>query len=184
MSLLALCHYRTAGLFGGRVWFASRLLGIAGLAALALAVPTAAQAGDGRALPSDVAFKGGISVTSTSGCTIWNPNKKWFAGSYRVPVVGSSNPPDSYLIFSIGDAIASFKLVGDTFSTSFKMVEAISIGTQVSTFSASVKIAAQVPAVVGLTTLRVDTTGTVQGWENEPSCVVNFIMSGVRDLNP
>ena len=183
MSLLASRRHRTAGSFGGFARFASRLLGVAGLAALALAVPTA-QAGDGRALPSDVAFKGGISVTSTSGCTIWNPNKKWFAGVYRVPVVGSSNPPDSYLIFSIGDAISSFKLVGDTFSTSFKTVEAISIGTQVDTFSASVKIAAQVPAVVGLTTLRVDTTGTVQGWENEPSCVVNFIMSGVRDLNP
>jgi len=186
MSDLPHSHHHSTGLQVNLARPVGRLLAVAGIAGLAAAVVPAspAQAGDGRALPSDVVFQGGISVTSTTGCTIWNPNKRWFVGVYRVPVVGSSGSPDSYLIFSVGDAVESFRLIGDTFSTAFKTVESTSIGTQMDTFSASVKIAAQVPATIGLSTLRVDVTGTVQGWEHEPSCVVNFIMSGVRHLNP
>ncbi len=60
-----------------------------GFATATLTTPVA------EAASTDVVFKGGATVTSTSGCTGWNPDKQFFIGTYWRGVLGCelSNPP-------------------------------------------------------------------------------------------
>ena len=69
---------------------------------LSAAVLLLGPAGTAHAAPTDVVFRGGLFVTSTSGCTGYNPDKNYFTGTYWVPVAGSTNGPDSVLNFLQG----------------------------------------------------------------------------------
>ena len=53
-----------------------------------LAIIAPAAIAPAVAAPTDVIFKGGGTITSTSGCTNWNPDKSFFMFTYWVPVTG------------------------------------------------------------------------------------------------
>ena len=149
------------------------LLGVVSCPAAALAAST------------DVVFWGGLNVDSTTGCTGWNPDKSNFWGTYWVPVAGSTNGPDSVLnLLFRGGGGEGFQLNGDVFATTFKTVDAFHIFTRVGSYSAQIKIKTQTPATILTTTPRITISGSIKGFDNTATCVVNFSASLIRQLNP
>ena len=155
-----------------------RQFAVSCLTLLALAAPAAAA-------PNDVIFKGGGAITSTSGCTNWNPDKSFFMFTYWVPVAGSTNGNDSAANFHFNNyASEGFQLDNDLFTTNFKTVRVNHVYTRNSNYLAFLKILSQSPSIIVTTTARISVIGTIQGWDNTPSCVVNFTASAVKDLQP
>jgi hypothetical protein len=138
-----------------------------------------------QAAPTDVVFKGGAVITSTTGCTGWNPATNFFVGTYWVPVAGSTNGPDSVINFlQPGGGGEGFQLDNGVFNATFKAVHANHIYTRIGTYDAFVRVTGQSPAVILTTTTRVTVVGSVKGWDNTPTCIANFTMNLVRDLQP
>lgn len=138
-----------------------------------------------RAASTDVVFMGGFTVTSTSGCTGWNPDKRYFTGTYWVPVAGSTNGPDSVLtMLSQGGGGEGFEIRNGVFTTAYKTVTAYHIFTRVGTYLAQVKIASRNPATIATTTPAVGIKGSIKGFDNVATCVVNFSANMLRQLDP
>ena len=142
-------------------------------------------AGTAHAAPTDVVFLGGLVVTSTSGCTGYNPDKNYFTGTYWVPVTGSTNGPDSTLNFlQTSGGGEGFFLANGKFTSVYKLVEATHIGTLNGTYFAQLKVTKQTPATISTTTKTLTVVGAVKGWDRQPGCIVNFSMSLVKNLRP
>lgn len=145
------------------------------------------QTGAASAASTDVVFLGGLTVTNTSGCTNYDPNHQFFGGSYFVPVVGSTNGSNSTLTFHSGGALGGvegFTLASAAFTSAFQPVTGTHVYTLAGTYPASVKVTSQAPPIILTTTQKVSVVGAVQGFSFQPSCVVNFTFSGLRDLQP
>jgi hypothetical protein len=138
-----------------------------------------------QAASTDVVFRGGLNVTSTSGCTGWNPDKQYFTGTYWVPVAGSTNGPDSVLsLLFPGGGGEGFELRNGAFSATYKTVNAHHIFTRVGTYLAQLKISIQNPTVIATTTPTVSFRGTIKGFDNVSTCLVNFSANLIRQLDP
>jgi hypothetical protein len=148
------------------------------LATLLAAAPAA------HAQPTDVVFQGGIVVTSTSGCTNWDPVKQLGWGTYWVPVAGSTNGPDSVITFRFGTSAEGFQLNNGVLTPAFKPMDAFHIYTRVGNYPAFGRVTSQIPATITTATQRVTVLGAIKGWDHTPTCVVNFSLNAVRDLNP
>lgn len=152
-----------------------------GMALLALVASPAAA----LAASTDVVFWGGLNVDSTSGCTNWNPDKQDFWGTYWVPVAGSTNGPDSVLnLLNRSGGGEGFQLNNGVFTTTFKNVDAVHVFTRIGNYAAQIKIKSQVPAIIATTTPKVAISGSIKGFDNTATCVVNFSASLIRQLNP
>ena len=110
-------------------------------------IALAALAGNAEAASTDVVFKGGMDVTSTSGCTGWNPDKHFFVGTYWVPVAGSTNGPDS-VINMHDNSSEGFQLDNGVFTSTYKAVHAVHSYTRIGTYNAFIKVTSQVPATI------------------------------------
>lgn len=138
-----------------------------------------------EAAPTDVVFMGGLTVTSTSGCTGWNPDKRYFTGTYWVPVAGSTNGPDSVLTMLFpGGGGEGFEIRNGEFTSTYKTATAYHIFTRVGTYSAQVKITSRNPATVTTTTPAVGIKGSIKGFDNLATCVVNFSANMLKQLDP
>ena len=138
-----------------------------------------------QAAPTDVVFLGGLVVTSTSGCTGFNPDKNYFTGTDWVPVAGSTNGPDSVLNFLFGGGGGEgFQLNNGVFTSTYKPVNATHIFTRNGTYFAQLKVTQGTPATISTTTKTVTVVGAVKGWDQQAACVVNFSMSLVKNLRP
>ena len=149
-----------------------------------IAVAMVLLAGVQGARAADVVFWGGLSVTSTAGCSNWNPDKNMFTGTYFVPIAGTANGTDSSLVFhynSIGGE--AFTLFGGRFANSYKDVEATHIYTRAGAYAAKLKLV-QTPAALTATSGSVKAVGSIKGWDNDADCLVNFTFQGLRNLNP
>jgi hypothetical protein len=137
-----------------------------------------------HAAPTDVVFKGGMTVPSTSGCTNWNPDKQFFVGTYWVPVAGSTNGPDSVINMHSGNSSEGFQLDNGVFTSAFKAVHAVHSYTRIGTYNAFIKVTNQLPTTILTTTQKVTVDGSIKGFDGTPTCIVKFTMSLVRDLQP
>lgn len=138
-----------------------------------------------QAASTDVVFRGGATVTSTSGCTGWNPDKQFFVGTYWVPVSGSTNGPDSVVNFLFpGGGGEGFQLNGGVLTTAYKSVRATHIYTRNGNYTASMRVTARSPATITKTTQRVWLAGSVKRWDQQTNCIVNFQMNLLREPNP
>ncbi len=150
-----------------------------GIAATLLNTPVA------QAASTDVVFKGGATVTSTSGCTGWNPDKQFFIGTYWVPVSGSTNGPDSVVNFLFpGGGGEGFQLNGGVLTATYKNVQATHIYTRNGNYTASMRVTSRSPATIIKSTQRVWLVGSVKKWDQQTNCVVNFQMNLLREPNP
>ncbi len=138
-----------------------------------------------NAASTDVVFRGGLNVTSTTTCPDWNPNKEFFLATYWVPVAGSTNGPDSVLTFHSGNGSAEgFELSSGTFTSTYQSVDTMHVYTRIGSYPAFVKVTSQNPATILTTTQKVTVTGAVKGFGFQSTCIVNFTMSLVRNLDP
>lgn len=138
-----------------------------------------------HAAPTDVVFHGGLNVTSTTGCTGWNPDRQYFTGTYWVPVAGSTNGPDSILTMLFpGGGGEGFELRNGAFTAAYKTVNAHHISARVGAYLAQLKISIQNPAVLATTTPTVSFRGSIKGFDNLSACVVNFSANLIRQLDP
>ncbi|MCB1381057.1 MAG: hypothetical protein KDK89_22220 [Alphaproteobacteria bacterium] len=152
------------------------------LVILGLAVGISSNA---QAAPTDVVFQGGVSITSTVNCPGWNPDKDLAWGTYWVPVAGSTNGPDSVITFHFPNGTAEgFELGADVFTSTFKPVTAYHVYTRVGKYAALARVAQQVPATLSTTTPTVTVRGAIKNWDRQAGCIVNFTLTGVRDLRP
>ena len=150
------------------------------IAMLAILSPSVALAAS-----TDVVFKGGMDITSTTGCTTgWDPNKHFFVATYWVPVAGSLNGPDSVISMREGLSSDGFQLRNGVFTSTFQSVQAMHVYTRIGTYNAFIKVTARSPATILTTTQNVTVVGAIQGFDFRPTCVLNFTMNVLRDLRP
>lgn len=135
--------------------------------------------------PNDVVFKGGLTVTSTSGCQNgWDPKNQFFIGTYFVPVAGSSNGSDSTITFHQLDSSEGFTLINGSFTTAYKKVQGTHVYTRAGTYDAYVLVSVQTPAVITTSTKSLTMAGSLKGWSFNSSCIINFHLNAVKDLQP
>lgn len=142
-----------------------------------------AATGAASAATTLVTFKGGLIVTSTSGCQDWNPNGQFFQGTYELPVGGSPAGYYSSLnLLNPSGSAEGFQRSNDVFTTVYKAVTAMHVYTSINSFSAYLKINSQSPAVISTATQSVTLTGSIKNWGQDADCIVNFRMALVKDL--
>jgi hypothetical protein len=152
------------------------------LASLAFLASTLAQ--QAEAATTDVVFKGGGTFTSATNCPDWNPAKNFFSGTYWTPVATTTNGPDTIITFHQDMSVEGFELKSGSFNTTYKPVKAYHIYTRVGNYNASIKLSSQTPAVITKTTQGVNLTGSIKGFGFQTTCIANFNMNLVRDLQP
>lgn len=130
-----------------------------------------------------VTFKGGLMVTSTSGCEERNPDKRYFQGTYELPIGGSPQGFESTISFlSPSGSADAFTRPDDVLNAAYMPVKATRVFTGVKTFTAYARIGSQVPASITADTQSLYLTGSIKNWGDMPDCVVNFAMALVKDL--
>ena len=135
------------------------------------------------AFATDVVFRGGMNITSTTGCTLdWDPNKEFFMATYLVPVAGTATGNNSVITMHRQYASIGFALQNDVFTSTFKSVQATQIFARFQNFNAFIKVTARSPATILATTQNVSVIGAIQGFDARPACVANFTMNVLRDL--
>ena len=136
-----------------------------------------------HAVPPDIVFKGGLSVTDTAGCTPgYDPINLYVQGFYLAPIPGSVNGPDSVLSFHAKNGTAiGFRLSGKSFTSNYQAVTAYFDYTRAASYFSFVKITSQIPAVLTTTSTTLTLVGSIKGFDFRSHCTIDFIMNAVRD---
>jgi hypothetical protein len=114
-------------------------------------------------------------VTATTGCSGgWDPKGVVLNTLFRLPVVGSTNGPDSD--FNIFDKTwaTGFHLAGGKITSTFKLVDAAVVGSDTDTYQASIKFASQAPATIATATPFVTISGNVNDFDFRTGCNIAF----------
>jgi len=148
-----------------------------GAAIVGLTGATAASA-------AEIVYHGSILITSAVGCDDgWNPVGHVKDATYWLPIAGSSNGNKSVITLREGDGAEGFAYYDGRFGSSFKTVEATHVGTLTGTYSASLKVTSQTPAIPTSSTVFVRVIGAIKGFDFRPACTITFDMAAYKVVN-